>query len=566
MKDMIKKRKENLFKVFVVLNLFIFSLMFTFGLNAKVIDDFSSFSSSSFVPTANIVPNYSATIFHTKAGALKLDRNIAFNSSTLWVNVNEVIEKLSASVDVSAYNYFVFWYYDTEMLTGKNATVVQVGLYDGDEWWYSTQKITAIGWGQIVIPLKDTGTTNDEFIDGFTVPKWERIDSTYAGNGVFNKENISQIKMAFGAGHAISGSFYVDDIKAVNLISKSIPKDDSYISYHIMDDGLKIYFGERMNSFSVTEQSNIKIYDRVNNLELSKSLAYDKDKKLLTIKNVALQDNRNYEIIFTNVSFEGLRIADAYRLNFSTQYPKTVYPDYSYIIQDYSDGSYLYLPVNCVRDTSVVNIETKNTGLVPYFSALKYKSISPVGESLNKPATVVLFTDEFSNYDNLFLFIKEGEKWKKAPSIWYKDEGYIEAVVYKFGEIALSSSDYAGVEEKIIDVNLSSNPFTPNNDGKNDRVYFNIILASGGELSIKIYNNTGDLIKTIVDKYSAKSGRYDNVFYWDGTNGLGNTVSSGIYVYTVEVAADTSGSSEFYSWRENTPNITKVKGVIGIAK
>ncbi len=553
----------NFCKRFHFLGAVVGFLFFLSSLTAKTVDDFSTFNSSSFVPTSNLTVSLSSTIFHNASGALLLTRNIAYDSANLWSATDEVIEKLSASVDLSSYAYFSLWYYDAEMLSGKNATVIQIGLYDGDEWWYSTQKITALGWGQIVIPLKNTGATNDEFIDGFTVPNWEKRDSTYVGNGIFNSEKISQIKFSLGAPHLISGNFYIDDINAVNLVSKSIPKNNAYISYKT---SIKIYFGESMNKFSVTEQSNIKVYDKVNNIELTKTLSYDENNKLLTINNVALEENKNYEIILTNAAFDSLRIADAYHLNFSTQYPKTVYPDYSYVIQDYTDGSYIYLPENSVVDTSVVNIETKDTASITEFSALKYKSLTPAGESLKQPATLVLFTDEFSSYNNLFLYIKEGGKWKKAPSIWYKDEGYIEAAIHKFSEIALSSSDYTGAEEKIIDVNLSSNPFTPNNDGKNDKVYFNLILASGGTMSIKIYNNTGDLIKTVADNYAAKTGRYDKEFYWDGKDDMGNNVPPGIYLYTVEVSGDTSSSSEYYVWYENSPNITKIKGVIGIAK
>ncbi len=554
----------NDYKKMKIILFFLIILFESSLLNGKIIDDFDTFNSSYFQPTDNITPSYSSAIYHTESGALKLVRNIAYDSSTGWVEVNEVIEKLPSSIDLSSFDYFLFWYYDDSMLTGNNASVIQIGIYDGDEWWYTTQTISAIGWGQMVVPLKALDTTNVDYIKGFALPTWETKDPTYVGNGVFNKEKISQMKFSFGAHHKISGNFYIDDMKAINLIAKSIPENNAYISANVT---VKIYFGDKMNKSSVEEISNVKIYDKVSDTELSKTLSYNNDNNILTINNLSLNDNRFYEIVLTNLLFYDNSSADSYHINFSTQYPKTVYPDYSYIIQDYTDGSYLDLPENSVNDIiSVINLSSLSTASISEFPALKYKEISPVGEKLKESGRLIFFTDGLENYENLFVYMKEGDKWKKVPSIWNKDEGYIEAVIDKLGDYALTFSDYESVNENVLSVNLSSNPFTPNNDGKNDKSYFNLVVASGGDLTIKIYNSNGDCVKTIVKDYSVKSGVYNKIFYWDGKNDNGDDVPTGIYIYTVEVKSDTSNASEYYVWYENAPNTTKIKGVIAIAR
>jgi len=65
------------------------------------------------------------------------------------------------------------------------------------------------------------------------------------------------------------------------------------------------------------------------------------------------------------------------------------------------------------------------------------------------------------------------------------------------------------------------NPFNPSTT-------FRYGLSEPGQVSLKIYNMLGQLVRTVVEDYHVE-GYYEAV--WDGRNDVGATVSSGIYIY-----------------------------------
>jgi hypothetical protein len=67
------------------------------------------------------------------------------------------------------------------------------------------------------------------------------------------------------------------------------------------------------------------------------------------------------------------------------------------------------------------------------------------------------------------------------------------------------------------------NPFNPSTT-------FRYALGEPAQVSLKIYNTLGQLVKTVVDEFQAE-GYYTPT--WDGRNETGATVSSGIYLYRI---------------------------------
>jgi flagellar hook assembly protein FlgD len=65
------------------------------------------------------------------------------------------------------------------------------------------------------------------------------------------------------------------------------------------------------------------------------------------------------------------------------------------------------------------------------------------------------------------------------------------------------------------------NPFNPSTT-------FRYGLSEPGQVSLKVYNMLGQLVRTIVHEHQVE-GYYEAV--WDGRNEVGATVSSGIYLY-----------------------------------
>ncbi|MFO7892028.1 MAG: S8 family serine peptidase [bacterium] len=68
----------------------------------------------------------------------------------------------------------------------------------------------------------------------------------------------------------------------------------------------------------------------------------------------------------------------------------------------------------------------------------------------------------------------------------------------------------------------------------NGYTHFSLELAQSGYVNMQIYNIIGQKVKTVHNGFLSK-GMYDNVFGWDGTNDIGVSVTSGIYILKTTV-------------------------------
>ena len=76
----------------------------------------------------------------------------------------------------------------------------------------------------------------------------------------------------------------------------------------------------------------------------------------------------------------------------------------------------------------------------------------------------------------------------------------------------------------IFNINNAPNPFNPD-------TYINFNMTVEGHLNVSIYNVRGQKVKTLIDRYQEPKVISER---WDGTNDTGETVSSGIYYYTIK--------------------------------
>lgn len=72
--------------------------------------------------------------------------------------------------------------------------------------------------------------------------------------------------------------------------------------------------------------------------------------------------------------------------------------------------------------------------------------------------------------------------------------------------------------------NIHPNPFTPNQDGFNDRVTFDFTQMTLNQAELKLFNFDGQLIQQF-------NGMNQPIFTWDGNNTHGSPMPPGIYLY-----------------------------------
>ena len=103
----------------------------------------------------------------------------------------------------------------------------------------------------------------------------------------------------------------------------------------------------------------------------------------------------------------------------------------------------------------------------------------------------------------------------------------------------------------LINVNAVPTVFTPNGDRINDsaQIHFDITdLISGANVGLRIYDLSGSMVREVY-RGSDQSGRFTRT--WDGTDGQGNTVPPGLYIFNIDL--DTDGGK------------AKASGLIGVA-
>ena len=98
-----------------------------------------------------------------------------------------------------------------------------------------------------------------------------------------------------------------------------------------------------------------------------------------------------------------------------------------------------------------------------------------------------------------------------------------------------------------IELSIEPNPFSPDGDGVEDEAIFRYTLPMESNLTIKIYDIKGRLIKTLMEDQPQVSGEIS----WDGKDDENKTVRIGIYV----VWAEAEGNS--YCQKKKTVVVAK---------
>jgi len=98
-----------------------------------------------------------------------------------------------------------------------------------------------------------------------------------------------------------------------------------------------------------------------------------------------------------------------------------------------------------------------------------------------------------------------------------------------------------------LELSIQPNPFSPDGDGFEDEVIFRYTLPVRSNLTIRIYDIQGRLIKTLVEDEPRASGE----ILWDGRDDENKIVRAGIYI----IWAEAEGNS--YSQKKATVVVAK---------
>jgi hypothetical protein len=118
------------------------------------------------------------------------------------------------------------------------------------------------------------------------------------------------------------------------------------------------------------------------------------------------------------------------------------------------------------------------------------------------------------------------ERKSSDPDNWWRSVDSKGSTPCKINSIQDSpSSDEVKVE-------ISPDPFSPDGDGFEDQTSIKYTIPFRSELTLKIYDVKGRLVKTLMDKEPQISGE----IFWEGEDDQGKKVRVGIYILYLEVS------------------------------
>jgi len=109
---------------------------------------------------------------------------------------------------------------------------------------------------------------------------------------------------------------------------------------------------------------------------------------------------------------------------------------------------------------------------------------------------------------------------------------------------ALNRSPLTGAKEYPAPAGFELRQNVPNPFNTSTTISFNV-PGGGGEVSLQVYDASGRLVKTLVDGYQPSGAR---AVSWDGRNGQGQPLASGIYFYRL-TGPEVSESKKMFLYR-----------------
>jgi hypothetical protein len=110
-------------------------------------------------------------------------------------------------------------------------------------------------------------------------------------------------------------------------------------------------------------------------------------------------------------------------------------------------------------------------------------------------------------------------------------------VVVLYGANVGAGAGYSGARG----LDCQPRVLSPNGGGFDTRLAISFELGKNGNGAVKVFDRAGRLVREVVEDGSFAPGR--NVVFWDGKDGSGRVVPSGLYVVAVRFDGETSVAS-----------------------
>jgi hypothetical protein len=212
------------------------------------------------------------------------------------------------------------------------------------------------------------------------------------------------------------------------------------------------------------------------------------------------------------------------------------------------DGTKIVIPVNALAGDTLIGIHIPvgerptvwDTCLVPIPSTCRV--ISPENLVFLKWVSITVPYDQYeidrlgiTDESKLALFYWDGAIWNRVSEAGGVDAtaNTITAKVNHGGLFCIMEDTRTTTAS--FAMYLTSNPFSPNGDGRKDFTLFRYRLDKAGAVTIKVYDMAGDLVKTLADGVSIDDTGWYHEARWNGDNDFGNYVGSGLYVFKLYV-------------------------------
>ena len=192
-----------------------------------------------------------------------------------------------------------------------------------------------------------------------------------------------------------------------------------------------------------------------------------------------------------------------------------------------------------VRDCPMQDFIPKNDDQQVTFARLCFKiEIAPNPPELIRPATLTLFyPDSLAANRNekklAFYQSADGKSgWQRLGGSVDVANNKITTTFKQVGVFALYEDLSAGNKAGVFNIASQPRMFSPQGGGFDTRTAISFELGQETEVTIKIYNTAGRLVRTLQENQIMSYG--SNVVYWEGKDRTGSFCVTGLYLVTIQ--------------------------------